>query len=82
MEKLKPKTKEYYSVKIETLIPVIVTYKVFAETPEEAIELAKKLGGQQLNSAPIIIWARMKRLKATVYSTGTSLVRLVKTLTN
>lgn len=72
--------KEYFTVRIEATAPIILTYKVFAESPEQAVELARKLTGQQLTAPPNIIWPALRRIRATVYNLGTSLVRLTKTL--
>ena len=71
-------SKEYFTVKIETLAPVTVTYKVYAETAEEAVEMAIRLRGQQQAAPAQIGWARLKNIKATVYNAGSSLIRFTK----
>ncbi len=76
-----PIQKEYFSVKVETLAPVTLTYKIYAESPEKAVQLAIKQAGQSLSSPPQISFGRLKHLKATVYNAGTNLIRLAKTLT-
>jgi hypothetical protein len=76
----KKKSKEYFTVKIETVAPVILTYKILAETPEEAAEMAGKKKGQQMSGPPIILFAKLGKLKAKVYKAGTSLLQLTKNL--
>ncbi len=70
-----PEQKKYYTVKVEAIIPTEVTYKIFAETPEQAIDLISK-------SAPYLApkpkLSRMKKIKITVYKFGTSMVELIK----
>lgn len=79
MEKPAPKPiKEYFNVRLETMAPVTLNYRVYAETPEQALDMATKLAGQQQASAPVISFARLRNLKATVYTAGTSLIRLAK----
>lgn len=74
------KVKEYFTVKLEVVAPATVTYRVFAETPEEAAEIALKLKGRQLTSPPTISWNRLRTLKAVVYTAGSSLIRLAKNM--
>lgn len=80
MEKIKEVKKEYFDVKLEVMVPAIILYKsILAESPEEAIELAKRLGNQKLNVISIR-WNAMRKLKAVVYNVGSSLIKLTKTL--
>lgn len=74
----KPKQKQYYTVKIEAVAPVILTYKVLAETPEEAGLLAVKLRGQQQTAPPIIFFAKLSNMTAKIYKAGTSMLELTK----
>lgn len=80
MEKDQEKQKVQYSVKIDATIPLVVNYKVWAYSPEEAVEMARKLTNQYLSGPPTLEWRSLRRLKATVYTAGTLLVQLVKTL--
>jgi hypothetical protein len=82
LEKKLPKVpvKSYFTVKMEVMSPVVLTYRIYAESPEEAVTLAVKQSGQQMTSPPQIIWGRLKHLKATVYASGSSLVKYVKNL--
>ncbi len=76
----KAAVKSYFTVKMETISPVILTYRIYAESPEEAVQIALKQSGQQMISPPQIIWGRLKHIKATVYASGSSLVKYVKNL--
>lgn len=78
-KKLLPE-KEYFTVKVEVLAPVTLTYRIYAESPEEAADMAVKLAGQKQFSPPTIAYGRLKSLKAMVYSAGSSIIRLVKNL--
>lgn len=75
------KIKEFFTVKIETLAPVTLTYRVYAESAEQAIDFAAKLAGQQQASPPIISFAKIKLLKAKAYMAGTSLIKSIKNFT-
>lgn len=69
--------KQYFEVRMEVMLPATLTYRVYAETPEEAIELIK-------HKAPNTVKPRIngkKDLKIMVYNAGTSLIRLIKNLT-
>lgn len=73
-EKIKQPVKKYFTVKVETLTPCLLTYRVYAKDEEEAVALIKK--SSPINVRPNV---SMKRLiKATVYDAGTSVVKLVK----
>jgi len=74
------KPKEYFTVKIETTAPITLTYKILAETPEEAATLAAKKQGQQQSNPPIIHFAKLGKLKAKVYKSGTSTLQLTKNI--
>jgi hypothetical protein len=79
-EEFKPPQKEYFTVKVETLVPTTVTYRVYAESPDVAIDMVKR-GSVQFSQPPQFMWGQMKRLKATVYNAGTVLIRLARRLT-
>lgn len=77
-EKVAP-VKRYYTVKMETLTPVIFSYRILAESPEEAIKISADTWKQPSQvSPPQILSGKMKRLKATVYEYGTNLIKLFK----
>jgi hypothetical protein len=72
--KLTQPVKQFFDIKLEALIPTTLTYRVFAETEQEALELIKKKApnGMKPNLS-------LKRLiKATVYTAGSSMVKLTK----
>lgn len=73
-EKPKQPTKKYFTVKTETLTPCLITYRVYAESEEDAIALTKR--AIPISVRPNISLKRV--LKATVYDAGTSIVKLVK----
>lgn len=74
MAKNKIPEKKYYDVKVEAMIPAVLVYKVLAETPEEAAELIKN---KQPNSVQHKLAGR-KESKATVYESGSSVIRFIK----
>lgn len=70
------KQKYYYDVKVECLLPATLTYRVFAENPEQAAEMIKSL---QPNSVKHRLVGR-KELKLMVYDAGSTLMKLMKNL--
>lgn len=70
-----PPEKQYYSVSLEALVPTTLTYRVLAETPEQALELIKNA---PLATNPKLQLARLRKLKASVYLSGTSIIKLTK----
>ena len=70
--------KQYWTVKLEVMAPVELTFRVFTETPEEAVEIVSKNPLPPLYAAPRPIISRMKRIKATVYKAGTNMYKFVK----
>lgn len=78
-EKVQPKTKEYFTVKVEILIPVVLTYKILSETPEEAAKIAAKKQGQEQTSPPKINYAKqVGKAQIKVYKSGTTMLQLTK----
>lgn len=71
-----PKPKYYYDVKVECMLPATLTYRVLAETPEQAAEMIK---GLQPNSVKHKLIGR-KELKLMVYDAGSSFMKLMKNL--
>jgi hypothetical protein len=66
--------KQYFDIKVEALVPTILTYRIFAETEQLALEQITKKAptGMKPNLS-------MKRIiKATVYFAGSSVIKLVK----
>lgn len=67
--------KRPYTVKLEVQAPVELTYRVWAETPEQAVEMLRY--GQLVN-APKPILSKRRNIKATVYKYGTVMIEFVK----
>lgn len=74
-EQAKKPDKQYYTVKVEANAPISLTYRVLAESPEEAFELVAK-GKGKLSEPPKPNLSRIKKIKAVVYQAGNLLVRL------
>jgi hypothetical protein len=68
--------KKYYDVKIECLLPATLTWRILAETPEQATELVKN---QQPNGVKYRLIGR-KETKLSVYEAGSSMIRFMKNL--
>jgi hypothetical protein len=67
---------KYYDVKIETMLPATLTYRILANSPEDAFNKATK-------TPPTGVKHRLngkKDLKATILEAGSSIVKLVKYL--
>ena len=76
----KPKQKQWFVVRVEGLAPVIVEYRVFAESEQEAFDTANRSPTQtHLNSPPKIDLPRMKKIKASVKSMTSSFINWTKT---
>ncbi len=72
----KPIEKKYYEVKVECTLPATVTYRILAETPEQALDLIK---GKSPNGVKHRLAGR-RDIKVMVYDSGSTIVRLVKNL--
>lgn len=71
-----PKPKYYYDVKVECMLPATLTYRVLAETPQQAAEMIK-------NTSPVGVKHRLigrREIKLLVYEAGTTMIRFVKNL--
>jgi hypothetical protein len=75
-EEVEVPERQHYRVELDTLVPAVLTYKVLAETPEEALAMALKLRGP--SSPPSINISKARRLKAKVFRFGTVQIDLVK----
>jgi len=67
-----------FVVKMEVMVPVTITYKITAKTPEEAIDICTKGKEKHQSAPPKIHYIKMKKIKAKVYKSGTSNVVLTK----
>jgi len=66
--------KFYFDIKLECMVPTTITYRVFAESPEKALEL---INYQNPTGVKHKIAAK-KDLKMIVYDAGTLMIKLVK----
>lgn len=70
------KEKRYYDVKVESMIPAVLTFRVLAEDPQQASELIKGMN-------PVGVKHRLvgrRDLKLTVYEAGSSMIKWVRNL--
>lgn len=77
MNKEKKDEKEYFTVKVEGLVPATLTYKVYAASPEEAVDIVKS-GRATIYEAPKLKLGAVRFIKATAYTAGTTIIRWVK----
>jgi hypothetical protein len=73
-----PKLKYYYDVKVECMLPATLTYKVLAESPEQAATLVKNLSPNSVKHK----LAGRKELKLMVYDAGSTFMKLMRNLIN
>ena len=71
-----PPPKYYYDVKVECMLPATLTYRVHAETPEQA---AKMIKGLVPNSVKHKLIGRIE-IKLMVYDAGSTMIKLIKNL--
>lgn len=70
------KEKRYYDVKVESMIPAVLTFRVLAEDPQQASELIRGMN-------PVGVKHRLvgrKDQKLTVYEAGSSMIKWVRNL--
>jgi len=70
------KAKHYYDVKVECMLPATITFRILAETPEEAADLIR-------GAAPVSVVHRLvgrKDHKLSVYDAGSTMLRWMKNL--
>jgi hypothetical protein len=69
--------KKYFDVKIETMLPATLTFRVLAEDAEQAVDLIK-------NMSPTGVQHKLigrKDKKITVYDAGSTFIKFVKRIT-
>jgi hypothetical protein len=67
---------QYFDVKIETMVPAILTFRIYSKSPEEAIQKSK-------TATPTNVQYKLPAKcdkKVSVYNAGQSIVRLIKNL--
>jgi hypothetical protein len=70
---------QYYDVKIEVLAPVTLLYRIQAESPEQALEMAEKqMLRLPLRDVPRPRLNAAKRLKIFVYRAGQTIIEAIK----
>jgi len=74
-EKIKKPIPEYYTIKIEAEVPTVITYKILASSPEEALE---KIKFASMAEPPKQNLSKMRKKSATVYKHGTLEVKASK----
>lgn len=72
----KPVVKTQFDVKIETMLPATLTYRIWADSPEEALLLTKK--AQPINIKHNL--AGKRNIRATVSNAYSSIIKLIKNL--
>lgn len=70
------KESKYYEVRIECQLPATLTYRVYAESAEEAYEMAKRV---QPNGVQYKLAGR-REIKVSVYELGSSIIKFMKNL--
>lgn len=71
-----PPPKYYYDVKVECMLPAILTYRIYAETPQKASEMIKGLTPNTVKHRLI----GRKEIKLSVSDAGSNMIRFVKNL--
>lgn len=66
---------EYYTIKIEAEVPTIITYRVLASSPEEALE---RLQYASISEPPKPNLNKIRKKTAKVYKQGTLEIRASK----
>jgi hypothetical protein len=74
MTKEQPKQKKYYDVKVEALTTTHITYRVLAYDEQDALEQIKKKAPTSVR--PVVSLKNI--IKASVYESGSSILRLIK----
>lgn len=65
---------EYYDIKVEAKLPATLSYRVLANSPEDAIEKCKKLTPNDVKYKLV----NKKELKIVVYLAGSTIIKLIK----
>lgn len=75
-KKLIPKPKFYYDVKVECMLPATLTYRILAETPQQASEMIR---GRSPNTVSHRLIGR-KEISLKVYDANSSMMKFMKKL--
>ena len=71
------KQKQWFSVHIEGIAPVIVEYRIFAEDEEQAMQMVEQ-GRGQLDGRPHIELRHMQKRKVSIKNMLTGFVKWVR----
>lgn len=72
-----PPQKFYFDIKVETMVPATITYRILAEDPEQALTLMKP----SLNPYNVAYKLPFhKPIKIMVYNAGSNLLRFIKNI--
>ncbi len=74
-EIIKKPSLQYYTIKIEAEVPTVITFRVLAATPEEALD---KIQSATITEPPKQNLAKMRKKSAKVYKVGTLEVQASK----
>ena len=77
-EKEKKPEKIYYTIKLDVMAPMELSFRVLAESPEEAAEMISKMPLPPLAAAPRPDLSRMRKIKARIYKYGLSTILFIK----
>lgn len=78
MDKVKKPLKSFYDVRVEIMAPVIITYRVLADDPEDAIIEAKKQKPRDIKPKTSANIINKKPIITTVHKAGCSSIELTK----
>jgi hypothetical protein len=70
----KPKEKKYFEVRVTALLPATLTYRILAESAEQAAEMVKRVSPNSVKHSLI----GKKDLKLMVYDAGSVILRFLK----
>lgn len=73
----KPNTPQSFDVKIEVMVPMTITYRVTANSAQEALKEADKHSARKTATAQHM--HRRIKLKATVYLPNSNMIKYTKT---
>lgn len=72
-----PPVKTNYTIKLEALVPITLTYNITAETEQEAIQMMERgILSPTVMSRPKL--SALRKLKASVYLRGQNIVKTIK----
>lgn len=75
-DKKKVPEKVYYDIRVETLIPATVSFRVLAEDEQKALLMIKNIPPRHINYQV----NRRRDIKMMVYEAGSSILKFIKNL--